>query len=99
MTCKDAKFTPLFWLKKRELGHKFSSFEARSFRGGLYSSLKAVHKWDPQKTVDSTHHGGIFNFDFSPDGSLLAAACEGQSILLFDPFNGRLIGEKKQSTH
>lgn len=97
MTCKDAKFTPLYWLKKRELGHKFSSFEARSFRGGLYSSLKAVHKWDPQKTVDSTHHGGIFNFDFSPDGSLLAAACEGQSILLFDPFNGRLIGEKSKA--
>lgn len=29
--------------------------------------------------------------------SLLAAACEGQSILLFDPFNGRLIGEKSKA--
>ena len=29
--------------------------------------------------------GGIFNLEFNPDGSILGAACEQKSIILFDP--------------
>jgi len=35
--------------------------------------------------------GGIFNLEYSPDGSILAAACERRSFLLFDPGSRRLI--------
>ncbi|KAK3096294.1 hypothetical protein FSP39_025441 [Pinctada imbricata] len=99
MGSKEEKYIPINWQRRRELGgHKRSRhLETHSLRKHLYSSLGAVHKWDPKKTVDSTHHRGIFNFDFSPDGSLLAAACEGKSILLFDPFNGKLTGEKNKA--
>ncbi|RWS23083.1 hypothetical protein B4U80_05791 [Leptotrombidium deliense] len=36
-------------------------------------------------------HGGIFNLTFNPEGSLLLAATENKSILVFDPLNHRLI--------
>lgn len=68
MMCKDVKFIFLFWLKKREFGYKFFSFEVRSFCGGLYFLLKVVYKWDLQKIVDFIYYGGIFNFDFFFDG-------------------------------
>lgn len=43
------------------------------------------------KENSSDFYGGIFNLTFSPDGSLLTAATENKSILIFDPFNHKLI--------
>lgn len=37
--------------------------------------------------------GGIFNLDFSPDGSILGAACEKKNVLLFDPSTHRVIND------
>ncbi|KAH8018311.1 hypothetical protein HPB51_002292 [Rhipicephalus microplus] len=42
-------------------------------------------------------HGGIFNLEFSPDGSILVAATEGKSILMFDPLSRRLTREVKNA--
>ncbi|KAL1423299.1 hypothetical protein MTO96_021277 [Rhipicephalus appendiculatus] len=41
--------------------------------------------------------GGIFNLSFAPEGSILVAATEGKSILIFDPLNHRLIREVKNA--
>ena len=45
------------------------------------------------------HHaiGAIFNVEFSPSGSLLVAACEGQSLLLFDPITHQMLKSIKTS--
>ncbi|XP_064630318.1 DDB1- and CUL4-associated factor 10-like [Lineus longissimus] len=92
------KFRPHEWLASREVGGGKNRFPCKSeLLPGLYGSVREVHSWNPQQTVKHTHHGGIFNFDFSTDGSVLAAACERRNILLFDPFNGKLIAHKEQA--
>lgn len=63
----------------------------------VYSSFQCIKVWSPMSTVCHTHHGGIFNFDFSLDGSVLVAACERQSLLVFDPHNARLIGSQENA--
>ncbi|XP_014769417.1 DDB1- and CUL4-associated factor 10 homolog [Octopus bimaculoides] len=90
-------FEPWRWQRKRELGLKHALGDLSQMYCGLYSSFEAVQTWEPDKTSEHTHHGGIFNFDFSPEGSILVAACERQSILLFDPFNAKLIGHKSRA--
>lgn len=88
------KRSPLFsCIHSREIGDKFTQGDANRKCSSLYSNFQSVYTWDPQKTIYSCHHGGIFNFDFSPDGSMLAAACEGHSVLIFDPFSHRVITE------
>ncbi|KAL5021591.1 hypothetical protein ScPMuIL_000746 [Solemya velum] len=97
-------FVPWIWQRNREVGHvKTKTLKPPSLdynrvaNGALYSYIKAVHTWEPTKTVEHTHHGGIFNFDFAPDGSILVAACERESFLIFDPLNGRLVGYKNKA--
>lgn len=57
----------------------------------LYSSMLPAYNWDPSASVSHTHHGAVFNLEFSPDGSLLVAACEKKSILVLDPLRGSLV--------
>lgn len=71
-------FVPWIWQRNREVGHvKTKTLKPPSLdynrvaNGALYSYIKAVHTWEPTKTVEHTHHGGIFNFDFAPDGLAL----------------------------
>lgn len=90
-------FCPWYWQSRRQLGFPNLPGESNQVTAGLYSSIKLLHSWEPSNSSLNTHHGGIFNFDFSPDGSVLAAACEGKSILLFDPFNGKLSGYKEKA--
>lgn len=54
----------------------------------LYLALQP--SWE---TVRRPSQGGIFNLSFSPEGSILVAATEGKSILLFDPLCHKLIHE------
>ena len=56
------------WLRNREHGKRPVLGTKSLFHSQLYSSVQCVNQWNPSKTVDETHHGGIFNFDFSPDG-------------------------------
>lgn len=66
------------WLEKRSVG--LATGAAGAGVGGvgnshsstlchnLYSALDCVRVWNPSDTVKHTHHGGIFNFDFTSDG-------------------------------
>lgn len=86
-----------FWGKKvdhQRLG--FSSYIGATDRmvRNLYRALRPSEK--PELTRSS--HGGIFNLSFSPDGSLLVAATEGRSILVFDPLCHRQI-KKVERAH
>ena len=66
------------WIFQRELGNVSEQrFSRRSIYGlpnqaqvesYLFPQIRCVRSWNPIKTTDNTHHGGIFNFDFSPDG-------------------------------
>ncbi|KOC59249.1 DDB1- and CUL4-associated factor 10 like protein [Habropoda laboriosa] len=77
------------WLRQRELGIKFPLGHADRFHKTLYSSIQPVTSWD--HALPAAAHGGVFNLEYSPDGSLLLAACEKKSILMFDPLRRRLI--------
>ncbi|KAL3865192.1 hypothetical protein ACJMK2_006808 [Sinanodonta woodiana] len=81
----------------REIGNKRYVGESSQLQSLVASSVRAVDTWNPGNTVDHTHHGGVFNFDFSKDGSILGVACERRSVLLFDPFNRKLIGYKNKA--
>lgn len=78
------------WLRQRELGIKFPLGHSDRFHKTLYSSIQPVTSWDHALSTTAAH-GGVFNLEFSPDGSLLLAACEKKSILMFDPLRRRLI--------
>ncbi|XP_053975782.1 DDB1- and CUL4-associated factor 10 [Hylaeus anthracinus] len=77
------------WLRQRELGIKFPLGHADRFHKTLYSSIQPVTSWD--HALSPATHGGVFNLEYSPDGSLLLAACERKTILMFDPLRRRLI--------
>lgn len=78
------------WLRQRELGVQFSLGHADHFHKTLYSSIQPVTSWDHALSAAAAH-GGVFNLEYSPDGSLLLAACEKKSILMFDPLRRSLI--------
>ena len=78
-----------FWLRQRELGIKFPLGHADLFHKSLYSAIQPVTSWD--HALSPATHGGVFNLEYSPDGSLLLAACERKTILMFDPLRRKLI--------
>ncbi|XP_063233289.1 DDB1- and CUL4-associated factor 10 [Bacillus rossius redtenbacheri] len=79
------------WLRNRELGQRPNLGFSDKFSKGLYSSLKPCTSWEYGEDPNTAMHGGVFNLEFSPDGSLLVAACEKKSILMFDPLCRKLI--------
>lgn len=88
---------PFFARRRREYGFKRQNGEMASLQSSLASSTKAHHTWDPKSTINHTDHGGVFNFDFSKDGAVLGVACERKSVLLFDPFSGKLVAHKNNA--
>lgn len=50
-----------------------------------------VSSWDPSNQFVRPDHGAVFNLEFTPDGSLLVAACEKKSIMVFDPLRAHLV--------
>ncbi|XP_012528520.1 DDB1- and CUL4-associated factor 10 [Monomorium pharaonis] len=79
------------WLRQRELGVKFPLGHSDDFHKTLYSSIQPITSWDHGDNLTAARHGGVFNLEYSPDGSLLLAACEKKSILMFDPLCRKLI--------
>ncbi|XP_020281706.1 DDB1- and CUL4-associated factor 10 [Pseudomyrmex gracilis] len=79
------------WLRQRELGVKFPLGHSDDFHKTLYSSVQPITSWDHGDNLTAARHGGVFNLEYSPDGSLLLAACEKKSILMFDPLCRKLI--------
>ncbi|XP_043268966.1 DDB1- and CUL4-associated factor 10 [Venturia canescens] len=79
------------WLHQRELGLRFPLGHGDRFYKTLYSSIQPVKTWDHGENLCNAIHGAVFNLEYSPDGSLLLAACEKRSILMFDPLCRRFI--------
>ncbi|XP_037030882.1 DDB1- and CUL4-associated factor 10 homolog [Bradysia coprophila] len=74
------------WLNKREQGNINKHIgEEDTIHKSIYSSIEPYNNW----TDPSSEHGGVYNLEFSPDGSLLVAACEKKSVVLFDPITNR----------
>ncbi|EFX74031.1 hypothetical protein DAPPUDRAFT_324775 [Daphnia pulex] len=76
---------------QRELGNKFPLGFQDYFQQRIYKSFSSDPKygfWDQStssKSGSSARHGGVFNLEYSPDGSILIAACEQKSFIVFDP--------------
>ncbi|KAJ8917865.1 hypothetical protein NQ315_010778 [Exocentrus adspersus] len=76
-------------IEKRSLGLKeYRPSYNDSLALKLYSSFS---QYEIEKVVREPHFGGIFNLEFSLDGKLLVAACQGKQVLLFDAANQKLI--------
>ncbi|CAH2094729.1 unnamed protein product [Euphydryas editha] len=56
----------------------------------LYCGMKPIASWDCEQ-ANALPTGGVFNLEFSPEGSLLVAACEKKSIQIFDPLTHQRI--------
>ncbi|KAF6208765.1 hypothetical protein GE061_014504 [Apolygus lucorum] len=79
------------FLRDRELGNRSKVGSNDRFMNGLYQSFVPCTYWDHNESLQNAAPGGIFNLEFSPDGSLLVAACEKRSILMFDPLSRQLL--------
>ncbi|XP_076461224.1 DDB1- and CUL4-associated factor 10-like [Babylonia areolata] len=86
----------LAWLRGRETGVSPSVGSRDRLSNMLYSSVSVVDFWDPSMSCQENHRG-IFNFDFSTDGAVLVAACEGKSFLVFDPNNRKLLKARRRA--
>ncbi|CAH1258046.1 DCAF10 [Branchiostoma lanceolatum] len=85
----------LGWLKNRELGRRRGCEASRAqsdFIGRVYPTLQRTY-WPGAPIVEEGKrphtHGAVFNLEFSPDGKVLAAACEHTDVLLYDPLTTR----------
>ncbi|XP_058825262.1 DDB1- and CUL4-associated factor 10 [Topomyia yanbarensis] len=82
------------WLRRRESGFPARFGDADSVHRAIYCSLEPKKSWNDQRNACNTcEYGGAYNLEFSPDGSILVAACEKKTIVLFDP-----ITEKQMCT-
>lgn len=82
------------WLRRRESGLPVRFGDADSVHRAIYCSLEPKKSWNDQPNACNTcEYGGAYNLEFSPDGSMLVAACEKKTIVLFDP-----ITEKQMCT-
>ncbi|XP_060805266.1 DDB1- and CUL4-associated factor 10 [Amyelois transitella] len=82
-------FSP-YWLRDREMGYGVPIGAGDAMARSLYCGMKPMASWDcDQANVLPT--GGVFNLEFSPEGTLLVAACEKKSIQIFDPLTHKRI--------
>lgn len=79
------------FIRNREIGLKPRLGSNDRFMKGLYNAFAPCTSWDHNAGLKNAAPGGIFNLEFSPDGSLLVAACEKRSILMFDPLSRQLL--------
>ncbi|XP_050551218.1 DDB1- and CUL4-associated factor 10 homolog isoform X3 [Spodoptera frugiperda] len=82
---RNSAFNP-YRLRDHEMGYQTTIGSGDAIAKSLYCGIKPVASWEADRTK-TPPTGGIFNLEFSPDGSLLVAACEKKSIQIFDPLN------------
>ncbi|XP_059611524.1 DDB1- and CUL4-associated factor 10 homolog [Phlebotomus argentipes] len=70
------------WLEGRSRGFRSRIGDTDRICRSLYSTIEPTDVWTNQN-VNNHLWGGVYNLEFSPDGSILAAACEKRSIVLF----------------
>ncbi len=75
--------------------HSSSPDSGHPTPGGQGGGLKQFWSRDTDSSRSAASSGsvtgGIFNLEYNADGSILAAACEQKSFLLFDPGSRRLV--------
>ncbi|CAM9226364.1 unnamed protein product, partial [Lampetra fluviatilis] len=83
------------WLERRRRGLAGFALPGRAeFEATtrLYAALRPVRGGGGGGVgSSSSSHGAVFNLEYSPDGSVLAAACELCEVLLLDPLTSRPI--------
>lgn len=75
------------WLRNRELGQKSAPGMTDRMHKEMYSFIRPIARWESSMSSKVAVPGCIFNLEFSPDGSIMAAACEKRSVQLFDPIS------------
>ncbi|XP_068619101.1 DDB1- and CUL4-associated factor 10 homolog isoform X2 [Battus philenor] len=86
---RNSAFSP-YRLLRRETGFQNPVGTENALAKSLYCGMKPIASWDSEQAND-VPTGGVFNLEFSPEGSLLVAACEKKSIQIFDPLTHRRI--------
>ncbi|XP_074133172.1 DDB1- and CUL4-associated factor 10-like [Sminthopsis crassicaudata] len=82
---------PLFrFLGSRSQGRGNYVDPARDKFRMMTSLYKSIHSAD-SLYLNTRTHGAIFNLEYSPNGSVLTAACELNEVLLFDPISSKHI--------
>ncbi|XP_061721757.1 DDB1- and CUL4-associated factor 10 isoform X2 [Cydia pomonella] len=79
---KYSAFSP-YRLFRREVGFAPPLGAGDALARSLYCGMKPIASWSSED-ANALPTGGVFNLEFSPDGSLLVAACEKKSIQIFD---------------
>ncbi|KAL4149567.1 hypothetical protein QTP88_003494 [Uroleucon formosanum] len=86
------------YLRNREYGFRPKYGDQSRLHCEMYTSIYPIAKWEYDvSNNDITNPAGIFNLEFSPDGKILAAACEKKSIMLFDPVTQKYITSIKKA--
>ncbi|RVE53945.1 hypothetical protein evm_001348 [Chilo suppressalis] len=80
---RNSAFNP-YRLWRKELGFGTPVGGGDALAKSLYCGMKPIASWDSEQS-NSLPTGGVYNLEFSPEGSLLVAACEKKSIQIFDP--------------
>ncbi|XP_050536014.1 DDB1- and CUL4-associated factor 10 [Daktulosphaira vitifoliae] len=86
------------YLRNREYGFRPKYGDQSRLHCEMYTSMYPIAKWEYDVvSTDISNPGGIFNLEFSPDGKILAAACEKKSFMLFDPVTQKFITSIKKA--
>ncbi|XP_004923355.1 DDB1- and CUL4-associated factor 10 isoform X2 [Bombyx mandarina] len=80
---RNSAFSP-HRLRDWEMGFQKPIGADDAMAKSLYCGMKPIASWESDNTR-TPPTGGVFNLEFSPDGSLLVAACEKKSLQIFDP--------------
>ncbi|XP_063895759.1 DDB1- and CUL4-associated factor 10 isoform X2 [Helicoverpa armigera] len=80
---KYSAFNP-YRIREREMGYQNSIGAGDALAKSLYCGMKPIASWDADRDK-CLPTGGVFNLEFSPEGTLLVAACEKKSVQIFDP--------------
>lgn len=76
-------------IRDRELGRKRKLGYDDDVHKKIYSNFDAYVSDIPMNKVNTK--GGIFNLEFSLDGKILVAACEDESVVLYDASNQKCV--------
>lgn len=80
---KYSAFNP-YRIWEREMGYQNSIGAGDALAKSLYCGMKPIASWDADRDK-CLPTGGVFNLEFSPEGTILVAACEKKSVQIFDP--------------
>ncbi|KAL0819506.1 hypothetical protein ABMA28_007605 [Loxostege sticticalis] len=87
---RNSAFNP-YRLMRKELGFGTPVGAGDALAKSLYCGMKPIASWDSEQATHSLPTGGVYNLEFSPEGSLLVAACEKKCIQIFDPLTHQRI--------